>query len=37
LIGGANGAKVVMKIDGQEKPIRQGETYSGNIVISLAQ
>jgi hypothetical protein len=37
LIGGANGAKVVMKIGGQEKSIKQGETYSGNIDISLAQ
>ena len=36
-IEGARGAKVVMQIDGQEKPIEQGETYSGNIVISLAQ
>ena len=30
-VEGANGAEVVMKIDGQEKPIKQGETYSGNI------
>jgi len=33
-VEGANGAKAVMKIDGKEKPIKQGETYSGNIVIS---
>jgi hypothetical protein len=37
IIEGAKGAKVVMKIDGKEKPIKQGETYSGNIVISLAK
>ncbi len=36
-IEGANGAKVVMKIDGKEEPIKQGETYSGNIVIALAE
>jgi len=36
-IEGANGANVVMKIDGNEKPIKQGETYSGNIVISPAK
>ena len=36
-VEGTGGAKVVMKIDGQEKPIRQGETYSGNIVVSLAK
>ena len=36
-IEGANGAKVVMKIDGTEKPIKQGETYKGDIVISLAK
>ena len=36
-IEGANGAKVVMKIDGKEKAIKTGETYSGNIVISLAK
>jgi len=36
-VEGANGAKVVMKIDGKEKPIKSGETYSGNIVISLAR
>ena len=36
-IEGANGAKVVMKIDGKEKPIKSGETYSGNIVISPAK
>jgi len=36
-IEGEGGAKVVMKIDGAEKPIKQGETYSGNIVISAAK
>jgi hypothetical protein len=36
-VEGANGAKVVMKIDGKETPIKKGETYSGNIVISLAK
>ena len=36
-VEGADGAKVVMKIDGKEQPIRQGETYSGNIVVSLAK
>ncbi len=36
-IEGANGAKVIMKIDGKEKAIKAGETYSGNIVISLAK
>ena len=36
-VEGANGAKVVMKIDGKEKPIKSGETYSGDIVISLAK
>jgi hypothetical protein len=36
-IEGADGAKVVMKIDGEEKPIKQGETYSGDIVISLVE
>jgi hypothetical protein len=36
-IEGEGGAKVVMKIDGAEKPIKQGETYSGNIVISTAK
>jgi hypothetical protein len=36
-VEGANGAKIVMKIDGKEKPIKSGETYSGNIVISLAK
>jgi len=36
-IEGANGAKVVMKIDGKQEPIKQGETYSGNIVIGLAR
>ncbi|SPE60963.1 exported hypothetical protein [Verrucomicrobia bacterium] len=36
-VEGANGAKVVMKIDGKEEPIKQGETYSGNIVIALAK
>jgi hypothetical protein len=34
---GANGAKVVMKIDGKETPIQAGKVYSGNIVISLAK
>jgi Spy/CpxP family protein refolding chaperone len=29
----ASGAKVVMKIDGKETAIKQGETYSGNIVV----
>jgi hypothetical protein len=32
-VEGAHGAKVVMKIDGKEAAIKQGETYSGNIVI----
>jgi hypothetical protein len=32
-VEGANGAKVVMKIDGKETAIKQGETYSGNIVV----
>jgi hypothetical protein len=36
-IEGANGAKVIMKIDGKEKAIKAGEPYSGNIVISLAK
>jgi len=36
-IEGADGAKLVMKIDGKEEPIKQGETYSGNIVIALAK
>ena len=36
-IQGANGAKVVMKIEGKEEPIKRGETYSGNIVIALAE
>ena len=36
-IEGAKGAKVVMKIDGKEKQIKQGETYKGDIVISLAK
>ena len=36
-VEGANGAKVVMKIDGKEEPIKQGETYSGNIVIALVE
>ncbi len=36
-IEGANGAKVVMKIDGKEEAIKRGETYSGNIVIALAE
>jgi hypothetical protein len=35
-VEGANGTKVVMKIDGKVKPIKQGETYSGKIVISPA-
>ena len=30
---GANGAKVVMKIDGRETAIKQGETYTGNIIV----
>jgi hypothetical protein len=37
IIEGGNGAKVVMKIDGKEEPIKQGETYSRNIVIALAE
>ena len=37
IVEGADGAKVVMKIDGKEEPIKQGETYSGNIVIALAE
>ena len=32
-VEGANGAKVVMKIDGKEMAIKQGETYSGSIVV----
>jgi hypothetical protein len=36
-VQGANGSKVIMKIDGKEEPIKQGETYSGNIVIALAE
>ena len=36
-VEGANGAKVVMKIDGKETAIMQGETYSGNIVVSPAK
>jgi hypothetical protein len=36
-IEGTGGAKVVMKVDGKEQPIKQGETYSGNIVVSLAK
>ncbi len=27
----------LMEIDGKEKPINQGEIYSGNIVVSLAK
>ena len=33
-IEGANGAKVLMKIDGKEAAIKQGETYIGNIVVA---
>lgn len=36
-VEGANGAKVVMKIDGKEKPIETNKVYSGNIVISLTK
>lgn len=36
-IEGADGSKVVMKIDGKKKPIKTGETYKGNIVISLSK
>jgi hypothetical protein len=36
-ITGANGAKVVMKIDGKETAIKTGKVYSGNIAISLAK
>jgi len=36
-VEGANGAKAVMKIDGKEKPIKSGESYSGDIVISLTK
>jgi hypothetical protein len=32
-VEGANGAKVVMKIDGKEMAIKKDETYSGNIVL----
>jgi hypothetical protein len=32
-VEGANGAKVVMKVDGKETAIKNGETYSGNIVV----
>ena len=32
-VEGANGAKVVMKMDGKETTIRKGEAYSGNIVV----
>ena len=35
-IEGANGAKVVIKINGKEEPIERGKTYSGNIVVALA-
>ncbi len=36
-VEGANGAKVVMKIEGKETAIKQGETYSGNIVVLPVQ
>ena len=36
-IEGANGAKVVMKIASKEERIKQGETYSGDIVIALVK
>jgi hypothetical protein len=36
-VEGANGAKVVMTVDGKQKPIKAGETYSGKIVISPAK
>jgi hypothetical protein len=36
-VEGVNGKKVVMKIDGKEAPIKSGETYSGDIVISIAK
>jgi hypothetical protein len=36
-VEGANGARVIMKVDGKEEPIRAGAVYSGNIVISLAK
>ncbi|MBN1626625.1 MAG: hypothetical protein JW944_08875, partial [Deltaproteobacteria bacterium] len=36
-IEGANGAKVVMKVDGKETAIKAGKTYEGDIVISLAR
>ena len=36
-IEGANGAKLIMKIDGREIAIKKGETYSGNIVVLPVQ
>ncbi len=36
-VAGANGAKVVMKIDGKETPVQADKVYSGNIAISLAK
>ena len=36
-VEGANGAKVLLKIDGKEVPIESGRTYSGNLVISLVK
>jgi hypothetical protein len=33
-IEGAHGAKVILRIDGKETAIRQGQTYSGKIVVS---
>jgi len=34
-VASANGAGVVIKIDGKETPIQPGKTYSGEIVIAL--
>jgi len=34
-VEGMDGARVVMTVDGQEKEIKPGETYSGDIVVSL--
>ena len=36
-VEGVNGVNVVMKIDGKETVIKQGETYSGNIVVVPAE
>ncbi len=36
-VEGENGVKVVMEIDGKETAIQNGETYRGDIVISLVK